>query len=128
MQWLRSNFTLKIVALALATVAWFFVKNITNERRVVENVPVDIKLPDNCSLASAKERTVSVIVAGTRTDIWQVSRSEMVATVDLSREGRTGLVRVTLNPQSVRHPSRVQVVQVVPAEIIVQLIPVTVHP
>jgi len=128
MQWLRSNFTLKIVALALATAAWFFVKNLTNERRVVESVPLEIKLPDNRTLAGAKERTVSVIVAGTRTDIWQVSHSEMVAVVDLSREERTGVVRVTLNPQSVRHPSRVQVVQVVPEEIIVQLIPVTVHP
>ena len=128
MQWLRSNFTLKIIALVLATAAWFFVKNITNEQRVVESVPVEIKLPDNRTLANAKERTVSVILAGTRGDIWQVSHSEMVAVVDLSHEERTGEVHVALNPRSIRHPSRVQVVKVVPAEIVVQLIPTPVKP
>jgi YbbR domain-containing protein len=121
MRWLTTNTGLKVVSLILATVTWYFVRSITNDTRTMEGVPLDIKVKPGTSLLSASARQVNVVVSGTREDVRQVYRYDLSAVLDLSREDRTGELDVPLGVRAVRHPSRVQVVQVAPSSITVRI-------
>ena len=121
MQWWKTNAGLKVVALLMAVATWFFVKNITSERRVVEDVPLEIKTKPGLVALESSERYVSITLRGTHTDIWQVSRPELSAVLDLRHEEQTGDVHVALEPRLIRHPPRVQIVQVLPPFVTVRL-------
>jgi hypothetical protein len=121
-QWLASNTGLKVAALVLATALWFYVNSITSERRVIENVQVEPRLAPGMAVKKMSEPGVNVILRGTHADLWQLTRSELVAIVDLHSQTTPGRVRAPLLPDLVRHPHRVQVVQINPSEISVWLI------
>ena len=55
------NHGLKIVALALAVMTWFFVKTITSESRLIENVPLEIRVQPGMSVMQSGVNTVSVM-------------------------------------------------------------------
>lgn len=121
MRWRPVNAGLKLASLALAILTWFLVRHATSERRVVEDVPVEVRLRPGLTVAEGAVPTVNVMISGTHGDIWQVSRAELVPVLDLRREERPSRVTARLTPAQVRHPTRVQVVQVVPAQIAVRL-------
>jgi YbbR domain-containing protein len=120
-QWLASDTGLKVVSLVLATFTWFFVKAVTSDSRVVEGVPLDIKVKSGMAVASVSARTVNVTVRGTTEDIRLASRNELFAVVDLSREDTVGRVHAFVRPDSIRHPRRVQVIAVEPTNVVVRL-------
>ena len=122
-RWFLDNTVLKIISLVLAIFTWFFVKNMTSERRLVEDVLFDFKTKPTLTVARSAPTTVNVVVRGTHADIWQLSRTELTAVVDLRREEQAGSVRVSLLPHAIRHPPRVQIVQVTPAAVTVRLVP-----
>ena len=118
--WLTTNTSLKIVALILAVIAWFFVRGITSETRTLENIPLEIQVKPGLTLLQASASTVTVVVRGTREDIRQVTRAEIAALLNLTYENRPGTHTVHLSPKIIRHPPRVQVVQVAPANVTVR--------
>lgn len=117
MQWAGRNTMLKIVSLALATITWFFVKGVTSDSRLIEGVPVEIKVRPGWALLGSSLSTVNVVVRGTREDVRQVTRQELSAVVDLTREERRGQWTVRLGPKAIRHSRRVQVTDVTPQEL-----------
>ena len=74
MNWVTANARLKAVSLMLAVGTWFFVKGITSDSRVVENVPLEIRVKSGMTLVHSSATTVTVVVRGTREDIRQSSR------------------------------------------------------
>lgn len=121
MAWFRSNTALKIAALVLAVMIWFFVKAITSESRTIERVPLEFRLRPGVVKQHASAESVNIVVRGTREDVRQTSREELWAVLDLSRETRTGLLTFRVEPRDVHHPRHVQVVDVMPGEITVRL-------
>jgi YbbR domain-containing protein len=121
MQWLTSNAGLKIISLVLAVFTWFFVKGITSDSRTIEGVPLEVKTKPGLAVLQTSASTVNVVVRGTREDVRQVSRQDLSATVDLTRDERRGLIAVKLPPRAVRHSRRVQVTQVDPPEVTVNV-------
>ena len=121
MRRLTSNAGLKIISLVLAMFTWFFVKGITSDSRTIEGVPLEVKTKSGLAVLQTSASTVSVVVRGTREDVRQVSRQDLSATVDLTRDDRHGLIAVKLPPRVVRHSHRVQVTQVVPPEVTVNV-------
>lgn len=115
--WATTNTGLKLVALALAVITWFFVRNITSETRTLENIPLEIKVRPGLTLLEASASTVVVTVRGTREDIRQAPRAEFSASLDLTGEKQIGMHTARLSAKNIRHPPRVQVVQVMPATI-----------
>ena len=118
---LTTNTGFKIIALVLATITWFFVRNITSETRTVENVPLKINVKPGLTLFQASVSTVSVAVRGMHEDVRQVARTEVEAVLDLTSQDRPGTHTVRIGVNAIRHPPRVQVVQVAPASVTVQL-------
>jgi hypothetical protein len=120
-QWLASDTGLKVVALVLATFTWLFVRIVTNDSRTVEGVQLEFRVKPGLSVARASARAVNVVVRGTTEDLRLASRNELFAVVDLTREDANGEIFVTLKPDAVRHPRRVQVIAVEPTNVIVRL-------
>lgn len=121
MAWISSNAGLKLIALALALVTWFFVRAITSDSRTIERVPLEFRLRPGVTKQQASVETVNIVVRGTREDVRQMTRNELWAVIDLTRETRTGLLPFRLEPRDVHHPRHIQVVEVSPSEVTVRL-------
>ncbi|HXI83909.1 MAG TPA: CdaR family protein [Verrucomicrobiae bacterium] len=121
MGWISNNAGLKVASLVLATCAWFFVKGITSDRRPINGVPLEVKVKTGLTVLATSTATVNVTVRGTREDVRQVSRQDLSAVVDLTRTNQLGSITMRLSPSSVRHPPRVQVTEVDPAEVTVNV-------
>ena len=116
------NHGLKIVALALAVMTWIFVKTITSESRLIENVPLEIQVKPGMSVMQSGVNTVSITLNGTRADVRQVQQNELRAVLDLTREKTIGKdISVQLDRKTIKHPPRVRVVEVVPAQVTVRI-------
>jgi YbbR domain-containing protein len=121
MHWFTSNGGLKIVSLVLAIFTWVFVKGITSDSRTIDGVPLEIRTRPGLAVLQTNASTVNVVVRGTREDVRQVSRQDLSAVVDLTRDERSGLISVKLMPRFVRHSRRVQVSEIEPSEVLVNL-------
>lgn len=114
-EWLKHNWRLKLVALFLAALIWFFVNGLTNDRRVLQAIPLEVRTRPGVTLLQQTPLMVDVVVRGTREDMRQVSRDDLTVVLDLAREEKTGEFTRRLGPGAVRHPRWVQPVEVVPA-------------
>jgi YbbR domain-containing protein len=120
--WLQSTTGLKIISLVLAIFTWFFVKAITSDSRLVEGVPLEIRVGPGMAIANASVKTVNVLVRGTTEDLRQASRNELYAVLDLTHVDKPVNVSVPINAKSVRAPRRVQVTSVEPADVVVRIV------
>ena len=119
--WLASETGLKVVSLVLASVVWLFVKAMISDTRVVEGVPLEIRVKPGMTVAYSSVRTVKVTVRGTTEDLQQASRNELFAVLDLSEVTHKGRVPASLTTKCIRHPRRVRVVAVEPTNVVVRL-------
>jgi len=121
MRWVTNDARLKLMSLVLAAFTWFFVKGITSDWRLIEGVPLEVKARTGLTVLQTSASTVNVTVRGTREDVRQVSRQDLSAVVDLSQDNRVGPITVKLTPKSIRHSRRVQVSEINPAEVTVNV-------
>jgi hypothetical protein len=118
MQWWQKNQALKLIALGLAIVTWFYVNSVTSDWRTIERVPVQVRGPAGL-IAHLDPPTVDVVIRGTHEDIRQVSRQDL--SLELGWMETPGRTTVKSLVHLVRHPPRVQVVEVRQAEVVVHL-------
>jgi len=121
MGWITNDARLKLVSVVLATFTWFFVKGITSDWRLIEGVPLEVRARTGLTVLQSSANTVNVVVRGTRDDVRQVTRQDLSAVVDLSQDDRVGPITVKLTPKSIRHSRRVQVSEIDPAEVTVNV-------
>jgi len=117
MRWWKHDWRLKLVAFGIALVVWFFVNRITNDRRVVQAVPLEVRTRAGVMVLQQSTTMVDVEIRGTRNDVRQVSREDLVVRLDLSRETSTGEQSYRLGPAAVLGPRWVQPVAVQPARV-----------
>ena len=121
MQGLTRNAGLKAISFVLATAIWFFVKGVTSDSRVVAGVPLEFRVKPDLTVLQTNASTVQVTVRGTREDVRQVLQQDLSAVIDLTHYETNGEIAVHLGPRSIRHSRRVQVTEINPSEIIVNL-------
>lgn len=121
MQWLTRNVGLKMISLVLATAIWFFVKSVTSDSRVIDGVPLEFKVKPGFTILQGSDATLKVTVRGTREDVRPVSRQDFSASIDLTSSERTGGITIKLTPRLIRQPRRVQVVEIEPSEVTVNI-------
>lgn len=111
---------LKLLALALAASAWWFV---AGESKVLVSftVPLEIRdVPKGLTMTNKPERQVEVRLSGPSSLISGLRPSEISASVDLSG-GRAGRQHVMLDDRSVKAPTGIKVQRIFPPSIEVVL-------
>jgi YbbR domain-containing protein len=119
MRWWQTNRRLKLTALIIATATWLAVSNITNDRRVVSGVPIEVRTRAGVLVLDQSASLADVEVRGTRNDIRQVQRDDFLVVLDLSRDARRGELTYRLGPSTVLAPRWVQPVSVQPGRLTV---------
>jgi YbbR domain-containing protein len=120
--WLQSTSGLKVISLVLAAITWLFVKAVTSDSRLVEGVPLEIRVKPGMAVATANVKTVNVLVRGTTEDLRQASRNELYAVLDLTHVDKPESLSVPINPRAVRAPRRVQVTSVEPPDVMIRIV------
>jgi len=110
------NLGLKVVAVALAVTAWWFV---TGESKVLVSftVPLEIRsVPKGLTMTNKPERQVEVRLSGPSSLLSGMRPSEISAGVDLSA-ARAGRQYFTLDDRAVKVPSGIKVQRIFPSSI-----------
>jgi YbbR domain-containing protein len=110
------NLGLKVVALALAVAAWWFV---AGESKVLVsfNIPLEIRnVPKGMTITNNPERQVEVRLSGPSSLLSGMRPSEISAAVDLAA-GRAGRQFFTLDDRAVKVPPGTKVQRIFPSSI-----------
>ena len=110
------NFVLKVVALALAVAAWWFV---AGESKVLVSfsIPLEMRnVPKGLTMTNKPEREVEVRLSGPSSLLSGMRPSEISAGVDLSA-ARAGRQYFTLDDRTVKVPPGVKVQRIFPPSI-----------
>ena len=112
----RQNLGLKVVALALAVAAWWFV---AGESKVLVSftIPLEFRnVPKGLTMTNKPERQVEVRLSGPSSLLSGTRPSEISAGVDLSG-GRLGRQYFTLDDRAVKVPPGIKVQRIFPPSI-----------
>lgn len=110
------NLALKVVALALAIAAWWFV---AGESKVLVSftIPLEIRnVPKGMTVTNNPERQVEVRLSGPSSLLSGVRPSEISAAIDLAA-GRAGRQYFTLDDRAVKVPPGTKVQRIYPSSI-----------
>ena len=114
------NLGLKVIALALAVAAWWFV---AGESKVLVSftIPLEIRnVPKEMTITNKPERQVEVRLSGPSSLLSGMRPSEVSAAVDLAA-GRAGRQYFTLDDRSVKVPPGIKVQRIYPSSVEVVL-------
>lgn len=98
---LLHNYKLKAMSLILALLSWVIVKQITNNDKVISDVPVRIILPQGWAIRDKDINTVQVTFRGTREDLANLDQKSVQINIDLRAESYEPAKTVTLLPRQV---------------------------
>ncbi len=111
-----ASFGLKLIALFLAVVLWFFVsaprREPVSERAFSPPLSV-VRMPRDLVITTALPDTVSVRLRGRRSDLRSLSSQNLEVTLDVSWL-QPGEATITLRPQAISVPPDVEVVSIEP--------------
>jgi YbbR domain-containing protein len=111
------NFGLKILSLGLATGIWFLISPEEQPAEVALRAPVVFDhVPAHLEISSEFVPEAQIRVRGPERVIRQLQPTEVHAEIDLS-DAKPGERTFDLTSEEVRHPSDVQVVQVLPSQL-----------
>jgi hypothetical protein len=127
MSFWRHNLGLKLFSLALAMAIWFYVQRLTNEQRMIPDVPLGILTRPDMTVADASTSSVTLIVQGTHEEVRQLSANDFSAVIDLMRKDRAETLEVPLLTRNIRHQTGVRIVQIMPPTVRVTIEPVKSH-
>ena len=125
-RWLHKIFvedwTLKLLALAIALVAWFIVTGQNKPVTIRTSAQLNLIRPDNLDISNDPPKTVDVLLNGTRRDLEWINTPNLVATVDVSDQ-KPGERVVRLSPERVDIdlPERVRIESFQPSTIPIRL-------
>ncbi len=98
----------KILSVVAAVILWFYVVDVrtTTEEKVVYGVPISINNfshADGFDIISGKDHTVDVVVRGLKSDISDVTASDLYASVDMGGIDSAGSHRLDVNVESLKN-------------------------
>lgn len=121
-RWISSNWALKLVSLALATLFWI---SYTAEPNAEIGVAVPLEfhnIPHGLEISGDLPLRAIVRLRGRSTLLRRISDGDVSASIDLRDRG-AGDATYSLEPSDVSAPYGVRVVLVTPSEVHVKLIP-----
>lgn len=117
----RNNRGLKLVAVLLAALAWYGIREVTSFTSVVQGVRVEVLLDEGWAVLDRSVDEVDVLCRGSQSDIRYLSRDQLRVEIDLRGRSVTGAREVRINPQSIKVPGGARAVSVDPPELTLTL-------
>jgi YbbR domain-containing protein len=111
------NLGLKIIALLLACVVWYFISAPRRERvreRIVTTPLSLVAMPSELVITTDMPGNVAVRVRGRNNDLRALASQNLDLTVDLAWVQSPGEVEITLRPQHLNVPADIEVVSIIP--------------
>ena len=104
---MRINFTnntkLKGTALLLAILSWGIVKQITNNDKTIDRLPISIVLPDGWAIREQEVSDVQITFRGTREDLLLLDKENVQVSLDLRETEFEPLKTLTIRPRQVAY-------------------------
>jgi YbbR domain-containing protein len=119
---LLHNPKLKGMALLLAVLSWSIVKQITNNDKTIQNVPVQINLPEGWAIRDKDLAEVEVTFRGTREALLLLDERTVQVLVDLRESEFEPVKTVQIEPRQVAYTgSSARIIDIRPAKLELQL-------
>lgn len=112
---------LKILAIALATATWYYIRELTSFEETFTDIPVEVLLPEGWAIQERSVNNVEVMVRGSQADIRALSKSQIRVQADLRDYAKQPRPVVKIDRSNVTTPRSVRAVFVDPSEIAITL-------
>lgn len=117
----RNNARLKAVALILAVVVWYAIREITSYTTVVRGVAVNVLLDEGWAVLDRSVEQVDVLCRGSQSDIRFLTRDQVRVDVDLRGRSVPGTIEVPLKLRDIKVSGGARAVAVDPPEMTLTL-------
>lgn len=115
------NLEIKIVAIVLAVVTWYAVRDATSFEMVVRDVKIDVQLKDGMAILHQSASAVDVTFRGSQDDIQRLGPKRIRIMVDLRSRGNAMTDQVVLTADNIEGARGVSVVDITPHRILFSL-------
>jgi len=101
---LRRNPRERLLALLLAVVVWYAIREATSFEATIEDVPIEVLRDDGLAVLDQSDMGTDVRFSGSRTDIRDLARNQVRVVVDVRGKAREGPHTVAIGPGNVAAP------------------------
>jgi YbbR domain-containing protein len=115
------NRGLKIVALLLAIVTWYAIREATSFETQIRDVQLEILVDEGWAVLDRSVADVDVLFRGAQMDIRYLSREQVKVVVDIRGQSLAGSPILRLDPDMVQSPRGARAIHVEPPEITLSL-------
>lgn len=119
---MRNNRGLKILAVVLAVVAWYAIREAISSEAMVKNIRVKVITDEGWAVLDQSVADVDVLFRGSEEDLRYLNREQITVSVAMrGRKSREGTVVMHLGPENVKALTGARAVRVDPNEITLSL-------
>ena len=118
---LLGNKGLKVVALLLAVITWYAIREEISFEKDVTGIPVEVLVDEGWALLDLDPKEATVRFQGPEESVWNLNPDNVRIRVDVRGLGLEGTVREALGPRHVLTPGGVRVVDIQPAGIMLSV-------
>lgn len=111
----------KVVALFLALITWYAIKELISFEEEITDVPIEILVEDGWAILDRSENSVVVTFRGEREVVRNLDRDQVKLVVDIGGNEELGSMFVDLDPENVVAPNQVRAVGVEPSTLYLSL-------
>lgn len=95
------NILLKLFALILAVITWYAVRAAISFEMTIEDVPVEVNLPQGWAILNQSDNAVEITVSGSQESLQNLDRNRIKAVVNLTDRHESGAADVKIDNKSV---------------------------
>lgn len=114
---LRNNGGLKLLALALAVICWYLLRDATSFEQVVRDVPVRVLTAQGWAVLDQSVDRVDVLFRGSQQDVRYLNSDQVVVEIDLKDKSVAGSRTVRIDPERIRAPTGARAIVVDPPQL-----------
>lgn len=120
-QAMRNNRNLKLVALLLAALSWYAIREFTSFTTVVRQVHVEVLVGEGWAVFDRSVEAIDVVCRGSQSDIRYLTRDQLKVTVDLRGKSHPGTETIAFKPKDISVPGGARAISTDPADITLTL-------
>ena len=114
---IRTNGGLKLLALILAAICWYLLRDATSFEQEVRDVPVRVLTAQGWAVLDQSVDRVDVLFRGSQQDVRYLNSDQVVVEIDLRDKAVAGSRTIRIEPARIRAPTGARAVMVEPPQV-----------